>query len=94
MYCKLFRISSLIQIVSIRMTPRSVLVARYMARRQLIKAFGGGCNGARHFSLTSASAGGHAVPGGGEYSDLPIKCHIGSREVGSILVKDPPTKLG
>lgn len=63
------------------MTPRSVLVARYMARRQLIKAFGGGCNGARHFSLTSASAGGHAVPGGGEYSDLPIKCHIGSREV-------------
>jgi len=63
------------------MHQRSALVARYLARRQLIKAFGS-VNASRMLSTTCARSGyGSGVPGGGELQELPIKCDIGSREV-------------
>merc|ERR1712029_358070 len=65
----------------ISMHQRSALVARYLARRQLVKAFGS-VNASRMLSTTCARSGyGSGVPGGGELQELPIKCDIGAREV-------------
>merc|ERR1712029_924343 len=64
----------------ISMHQRSALVARYLARRQLIKAFGS-VNASRMLSTTCARSGyGGGVPGGGELQELPIKCDIRFKE--------------
>jgi len=57
-------------------------VARYLARRQLVKTFGS-VNASRLLSTTCARSGygGGGVPGGGELQELPIQCEIGTREV-------------
>jgi len=64
------------------MHERSLLVARFLVRRQLAKAFGT-VNASRMLSTSCARSygGGGGCPGGGELQNLPIKVDIGSREV-------------
>jgi len=57
---------------------RALLVARFLARRQMLKAFG--VNG-RMISTSCARLGAVEVPGKGEYQPHPVQTHIGSREV-------------
>jgi len=57
---------------------RALLVARFLARRQMLKAFGAN---ARMLSTSCGRFGAVQVPGGGEYQPHPVACDIGNREV-------------